>query len=325
MSESKLAHVPLAQIREPDDALRGVDRQAVEYQELVDSIKSRGVMNPISVRELQSEDGQTLYGLVDGLQRYSASKDAGLESIPAQIISLDEGQLLEAQVIANVHKIETKPVEYSRALQRILAENPLLTRTELAQRLSKTTAWVSERLGLLNLVEEIGNLVDSNEIGLSNAYALSKLPPEEQADFVDRAIAMSPQQFTAVVQQRKSELQEAKRQGRNAEEAKFQPVAHFRSKKEVVEELESGTIASRLCKQHQRQTVQDAFTLGLKWAMQVDPESAQAQIEQHEERKSLLKKKREEGTIERKKKKGQEAAEKAAKLQKELEEMEAVS
>jgi ParB family chromosome partitioning protein len=101
-----------------------------------------------------------------------------------------------------VHKIETKPVEYSKAILKIIEGNPLLSREELATSLAKTSSWLSERLGLLKLTEEIGKLVDSGEIKLSNAYALAKLPPEEQSDFVDRALTMPPQQFTPTVNAR---------------------------------------------------------------------------------------------------------------------------
>ena len=96
--------IPLAKIRENPVALRNVDRQNEAYIGLVDSVKKVGILNAIVVREIKNpaDPKEELYGLVDGLQRFSAAKDAGLELVPATIQPLEEGQILEAQLIANV-------------------------------------------------------------------------------------------------------------------------------------------------------------------------------------------------------------------------------
>lgn len=317
---TELKHVNLNEIREPDEALRKVDRTTEEYQGLVDSIRLKGVLNPITVRELTDpETKQQFYGLVDGLQRFTASKDAGKESIPCHVISVADGELIEAQIIANVHKIETKPVEYSKALLKVLTNNPLLTRTELAGRLAKTTAWISERLGLLRLTEEIGKLVDENRIGLSNAYALAKLPVEEQSDFVDRAMTMPPQQFTPTVNARVKDLRDAKRKGKDAAPAEFQPVPILRGRGELVAEMEKPSIGPSLCREGGVSSPDAGFALGVKWALNLDPVSIELQKAKDEERKIERERAKEKAQIERKRKRAKEAAEKAAELQKEVE------
>ncbi len=227
MSQSSLQHIPLSAIRENPSALRGVNRQEPSFVELVDSVRSRGVMNPIVVRKIEGEDGAVLYGLVDGLQRYTASLEAGIATVPAQVLDLDDAAAMEAQLIGNVHRVETKPVEYSRQLQKILAMSPLMTMTQLANKLNKSAQWLNERLGLTKLSPAISKLVDDGKIKLTNAYMLAKLPDEEQANFTDRAMSMTPQEFTPVVLARKKELDTAKRQGRNANPAEFIPVAHL--------------------------------------------------------------------------------------------------
>jgi ParB/RepB/Spo0J family partition protein len=321
--KTQLKHVPLDQIHEPDEALRKVDKSREEYAGLVESIRIQGVMNPITVRELvDSDTGEVTYGLVDGLQRFSASKDAGKQSIPCHVISCEDGQLIEAQIMANVHKIETKPVEYSRALLKILQNNPLMTRVDLATRLAKTGAWISERLGLLKLTDEIGKLVDEDKIGLSNAYALAKLPQEEQADFVDRAMTMSPQQFTPTVNARVKEIRDAKRQGKDAAPEEFQPVPILRSRKELVAELEVQQTASALCNEVKPKDAVAAFLLGIKWALNMDPRSVEVQKARDEERRAERARLKEQSSLERKKKRAAEAAEKAAQLKREAEELE---
>jgi len=319
MAQTELLHIPVVQILEPDQALRKVDKETEEFQGLVESIRMKGVMNPINVRKLKmNEDGSALYGLVDGLQRLTASKYAGLETIPAQVISVEDGELIEAQILANIHKIETKPVEYSRGLLKVLENNPLMTRSELAGRLAKTPSWIGERLGLLKLTENIGQLVDADQIGLSNAYALAKLPPEEQTEFVDRAIAMPPQQFAATVNGRVKELRDAKRQGRDAAPATFQPIALIRSRAEMIAEMSNPAAASYLTEQCGVKSVSEAFTLGVKWCINLDPQSVEIQRAKDEERRTELARKKEANALERRKKKAEDAAKKAAELQAEL-------
>lgn len=321
--ETELKHVSLELIQEPDEALRKVDATKEAYIGLVESVRLRGVMNPITVRELKdAETGDIVYGLIDGLQRYSASKDAGLNSIPAHVITCEDGELIEAQIMANIHKIDTKPVEYSRALLKILQNNPLMSRTELANRLAKTGAWISERLGLLKLTEDIGSLVDEGKIALSNAYALAKLPQEEQSSFTDRAMTMTPQQFIPTVNARVKELRDAKRKGRDAVPEEFQPVALLRSRKELVEEMESPAAGPNLCGESRPASVESAFALAVKWALQMDPRSALAQRAHDEERRAVRARAKEESGVERKKKRAKEAAEKAVTLKQEAEEAE---
>jgi ParB family chromosome partitioning protein len=320
-SNNNLKNIVLGRIFEPEGGLRKVDRTLEKYQGLVESIRLKGVMNPISVRELRDPDtGDLIYGLIDGLQRLNASKDAGLEEIPCHIMSLEEGELLEAQIMANVHKIETRPVEYSRALLRMLSENPTLTRTELADKLAKTTAWISERLGLLKLTEEIGNLVDEDKIGLSNAYALAKLPQEEQSDFVDRAMTMTPQQFTPTVNARVKEIRDAKRKGKDAAPEEFQPVPLMRGKAELVSEMQKAEMGPVLVSETKASSPEEGFALGVLWALQLDPRSCEVQKAQDRERKEVKARAREKAKVEQKKKRAKEAADKAESLKREAEE-----
>lgn len=323
LPKTQLKHIPLDQIHEPDEALRKVDRTTEKYVGLVESVRIRSVMCPITVREIIDDDlGETIFGLVDGLQRFSASKDTGKETIPCHVISCEDGELIEAQVMANVHKIETRPVEYSRALLKILQNNPLLTRADLANRLAKTGPWISERLGLLKLLPTIGELVDDDKVGLSNAYALAKLPIEEQKDFLDRARTMAPQQFTPTVTARVKELRDAKRKGRDATPEAFQPIAILRTRKQLAAEMDTSTVGPALCKEVKPKTPVDAFALAVRWALTLDPTSVEVQKAHYEERQAEKIRLKETSQLERKQKRATDAAAKAAKLKKEAEDFE---
>lgn len=312
------ATVKISQIRENPNALRTVNRTTEEYAGLVDSIKKQGVLNPILVRECTDpQTGEKFYGLIDGLHRFTASQDAGLSEIPVHIKALDEVGVMLAQMMANVHKVETRPVEYSKQLVRILALDPLLTTAQLADQLAKSPTWLNDRLGLTKLIPDIAGLVDEGKINLSNAYALSKLPPEEQPNFLDRAMTMTPQQFLPTANARTKELRDAKRQGRDPNAVtEFQPVAHLRKLAELKAEADNKEVA-RILTQGIDNPV-DAFNLGILWALNLDPASAQAQRDKDAARRKELEDAKERRKQERAAKKEAEAAAKAADLQSQL-------
>ena len=276
--------IPLSKIRENAEALRTtVEKDTEEYQQLVDSVKKRGILNPILVREIKDPaTGDILYGLIDGLHRFNAAMDAGLTEIPAQIGSLEEGDLLEAQILANVHRIETKPVQYSKALLKILGANPLLTMTELAGRLSRSDTWLTERLGLTKLTKAIQEMVDNNTLGLTNAYALAKLPEDKQAELLQQAISKSPAEFVPMATTVQKEIAAAKREGRKAETDKFIPTARLQRLASIKDEAD---IANKLpdqskvilaAKANGVTTVEAAIAYALNWTLHMDPESIKA-------------------------------------------------
>lgn len=319
---TQLREIPLSKIRENPVALRTVNRESEEYLGLVESIRRNGVLNSISVRETVDLDTkEKLYGLVDGLHRFTASKDAGRETIPAQVMDYDDAQTLEVQVIANVHKVETRPVEYSKQLMQILTANPTLTVTELATRLSKSAQWLSDRLGLSKLSEDIGKLVDEDKLPLVNAYALSKLPLEEQPNFLERAMTMTPGEFLPTTNARVKEIRDAKRQGRNANPAEFVPVAHLRKIGEMKDELNNGTVSKVLVTKHNVKNPADAFALGVAWALHMDPDSIAAAKQKDADRKAAADAAKKTRERERLLKQQKEAADKAESVKAKLEEV----
>lgn len=312
-AKTKLKNIEISKIRENPVALRSVDKQDDAYLGLVDSIRLRGVLNAILVREVRDPDtGEMYYGLVDGLQRFTASQDAGKTEIPAQVVALSDAEVLEAQIITNIHRVETKPVEYSKQLMRILAGNPTMTIAELAAKLARSPSWVSERLGLVKLEESIASLVDEGKVNLSNAYALAKLPADEQANFVDRAMTMTPQEFVPTVNARVKELRDAKRQGRDAAPQAFTPVPHVQKLADLRNEFENPSVGPVLVAETGAKTAVDGFKLGVAWALHMDPLSIEEAKNKDAERKAAAEAEKAKRKEEREKKKAEEAAQAAA-------------
>lgn len=321
-TQTTLQHIPLNQIRENPVALRQVNRNTEAYLELVDSIKTEGVLNPIVVRPLKDpETGEQFYALIDGLHRYTASMDAGKPSIPANIKSMEDAQVLVTQIITNIHKIETKPVEYSKQLQKILAQDPLLTAAQLAGKLGKSITWLGDRLSLSKLDKTIQAHVDQGQINLSNAFALAKLPEEEQAAFVDRAMTMSPAEFTPTILNRKKELDTARRQGKDATPAEFSAPIHIRKISELKTELAGAAVGPQLVREAEitnlktkGEIAEAAFALAVKWVLHQDPNSVSVAKTKDEERKKALADKRDAAAKVKVKERADEAAVKAARL-----------
>jgi len=296
-------------IRTNKVALRNVDRESEAYQGLVASIDEKGWWGTITVRERTDEEtNESFYEIVDGLHRYTAAKEAGIEEIGVDIIDLNEDEVLEAQLMANIHKIETKGKEYSEQLRRIIARNPLMTEAELGKKLGKSAQWIRQRLSLNKITnEQISQLINSGRIGLSNAYVLAKLPNEAQVDFVDLAMNEAPKKFAAVVAKRVKEINEEKRKGRDAKPVEFTPVAHMRKLTELRNEFETAAAGPVLISELGVTDPLAAFKMGVAWALHMDPKSVELQKAEDEQRK-----------VERaaaKKKKKAEAAEKKAEKQ----------
>jgi ParB/RepB/Spo0J family partition protein len=311
-----LRQIALVDIRENPVALRAVNRQDENYLGLVESIKTKGFMGAITVRaKTDPETKASFYELVDGLHRFCAAKDAGLNAINVDVVSLEDDAVLEAQLMANVHKIETRPVEYSKQLLRILSRNPLMTEVELANRLGKSAQWIRERLGLTKISnKDIAELVNEGKIGLANAYALAKLPPDEMADFVDRAMTLAPDEFIPAANSRLKELREAKRQGKDADQAVFQPVAFMQKMKDVKDELDKGIVATALCQG--LSTPAEGFKTAIQWMLHLDSRSVEVQKGKEDARRKQreeAKQKRLVETADKKAERAKKAAEEAEK------------
>ena len=280
--------VQLNQIRNNEIALRAVDTESLAFQEMVASIRRLGIINPISVRYFKSET-EEYYELVDGLQRKTAAESAGLTEIPCHVVDYDDDKVLEAQIIANCHGITQHPREITEQLKRILLRNPMMTESDLAKRVGKSYAWIQGRLNLMKLEDSIMTQVDKGAVCLSNAYSLAKLPTDEQADWVERAATLPPNDFIPQCDARLKQLRQARREGRTAVN-EFIPVVHLRKLPVIREELESQEAANQLVADLGVESPIDAFTLGIKWCVNMDQKSIQEQKAEFDNAKDVREK-----------------------------------
>ncbi len=281
--KSTLGTVLLSEIKENPVALRAVDRENEQYLYLVQDVKRRGVLSPITVRE-RTEGDESYYEICDGLHRYSAAIDAGLTEIDVTVKDYDDAEVEETQIVANLVRVDTKPVDYTKQLLRMMSRNSLMTVPELAARISQSEAFINQRLSLLKLDASIQKLVNEGEIKLNNAYALSKLPPEEQHVFTDMAMTQKPAEFVPAVQARAKELRDAKRAGKEAGDVVWEPTAHLRKMGELKAEFLNEEVGPALCALVNAETAAEGFAAAIAWVISLDSASIEAQKSKNDSR-----------------------------------------
>ncbi|MDW3192158.1 MAG: ParB/RepB/Spo0J family partition protein [Cytophagales bacterium] len=141
------------------------DEDALE--ELAESIKTQGIIQPITVRKL-SDDA---YQLISGERRLQASKRAGLEKVPAYIRTADDQQMLEMALIENIQRENLNSIEIALSYQRLLSEIGL-KQEELGDRVGKKRTTVNNYLRLLKLPPAVQAALRDKEISMGHAKAL---------------------------------------------------------------------------------------------------------------------------------------------------------
>jgi ParB family chromosome partitioning protein len=141
------------------------DQEALK--ELADSIRIQGIIQPITVRQLSSDQ----YQLISGERRLQASRLAGLEQVPAYVRKANDQQMLEMALIENIQRENLNALEIALSYQRLLAECQL-KQEELGDRVGKKRATVNNYLRLLKLPPEIQAGIRDGEISMGHARAL---------------------------------------------------------------------------------------------------------------------------------------------------------
>jgi ParB family chromosome partitioning protein len=171
---NNIAEIPVSQIEtNPFQPRTHFDKEALE--ELAESIRVQGIIQPITVRQL---DGNT-YQLISGERRYQASKLAGLATIPAYIRKANDQQMLEMALIENIQRENLNAIEIALSYQRLLSECNL-KQEELGDRVGKKRTTVTNYLRLLKLPPDIQIGLRDNQISMGHARALINIEKVDQ-------------------------------------------------------------------------------------------------------------------------------------------------
>lgn len=149
------------------------DENAME--ELTESIRNNGLVQPIAVREI---DGH--YEIIAGERRSRACRAAGLTKIPCYILSPDENQAAEMALVENIQREDLTAIEEAKAYVQIMRQAGL-TQEQVAKKVGKSQSAIANKIRLLNLSEDVQQAVLDKKLSERHARALLQLPMEQQA------------------------------------------------------------------------------------------------------------------------------------------------
>jgi len=134
-------------------------------KELAKSIQNHGILEPIIVRPKGNH-----YELVAGERRLRAAKMVGLDKVPVIIREYTDEQMMEIMLMENLQRKDLTPIEEAHALQKIIASG--IKKEDLAKRIGKSESWISKRLRLLELPEELQKLVEESRLTIEQALKI---------------------------------------------------------------------------------------------------------------------------------------------------------
>jgi len=139
-----------------------------QMEELTASIKENGILQPLTVRELEGGN----FELIAGERRLRAAKDAGLETVPVYILSVDaDVEMMEFALVENIQRVDLKPLEKAEGYA-ILSGKYDLSQDDIAKRVGKSRPAIANALRLLKLPPEIKSSLNSRKISTGHALAI---------------------------------------------------------------------------------------------------------------------------------------------------------
>jgi ParB family chromosome partitioning protein len=185
------------------------DMEPESLQELANSIKAQGVMQPIVVRPVSDRK----YEIIAGERRWRATQLAGLDTIPAVVRDVPDEAAIAMALIENIQREDLNPIEEAIALQRLQQEFDL-TQQEVADAVGKSRSTVTNLLRLMSLQEDVRRLVEHGDLEMGHARALLGLEATDQSHAAAQVVGkgMSVRQTEALVRH----LLEAKDKPREA-------------------------------------------------------------------------------------------------------------
>jgi ParB family chromosome partitioning protein len=177
------------------------DFDPVALQELSDSIKAQGVMQPIVVRAIANER----FEIIAGERRWRAVQQAGLDTIPVLVRNVTDEAAIAMSLIENIQREDLNPVEEAYALERLQNEFEM-TQQQVAEAVGKSRSGVANLLRLLSLQPDVRTMLEHGDLDMGHARCLLTLEAEQQIQIARRVVAksLSVRQTEALVRQLQS-------------------------------------------------------------------------------------------------------------------------
>jgi ParB family chromosome partitioning protein len=174
--DGDLKHIPVDLIQRGKYQPR-TDMHEEALEELANSIRSQGVMQPIVVRPISSDK----YEIIAGERRWRATQIAGLDTIPAIIKPVGDEAAIAMSLIENIQRENLNPIEEAMALKRLQDEFEL-TQQEVAEAVGKSRATVTNLIRLIGLTIDVRRMLEHGDLEMGHARALLSLPDTQQSE-----------------------------------------------------------------------------------------------------------------------------------------------
>ena len=173
--------------------------------DLADSIREHGIIQPLTVRKLQSG----YYQIIAGERRWRAARMAGLDQVPAIVIEADDRKAMELAMIENLQREDLNPMEEAEGYRQLM-EQYNLTQEETAQRVGKSRSAVANALRLLNLCPSVRAMVEDGRLTSGHARTILPLSPALQKKAADAVLKsdLSVRQTELLVKKLTAEVKE---------------------------------------------------------------------------------------------------------------------
>ena len=202
--EKTSLYLPISQV----ESCAGQPRKQFDpdaLADLADSIREHGIIQPLTVRKLQSG----YYQIIAGERRWRAARMAGLDQVPAIVIEADDRKAMELAMIENLQREDLNPVEEAEGYQQLMTQYNL-TQEETAQRVGKSRSAVANALRLLNLCPSVRAMVEDGRLTSGHARTILPLSPALQKKAADAVLKsdLSVRQTELLVKKLTAEVKE---------------------------------------------------------------------------------------------------------------------
>lgn len=201
-------------VLEPSPFQPRQDMNPERLAELADSIRSRGVLQPLLVRPNPDAPGR--YEIIAGERRWRASQLAGLHTVPVHIRDLDDTDAMAAALVENLQRADLNPIEEAEGLQRLVSDYSL-TQEELAGAVGKSRPHIANMMRLLNLPEAVRVLVREGQLTAGHARALLTHPDPAATAQIVLSRGLNVRQTEALVAGKDIETRAATTRTRDSE------------------------------------------------------------------------------------------------------------
>ena len=170
---------------EPNKGQPRKDFDREKIQELADSIKENGLLQPILVTPLENGG----YRIVAGERRWRAARLAGLKEVPVYVRDLSEKQVMQLALIENIQRQDLTPIEEAKAYKQLM-DKYFMTQQELAKAVGKSRSAIANAVRLLELAEPVQKYLDRGELSVGHTKVLAGLSDEQlQVQAADLALS----------------------------------------------------------------------------------------------------------------------------------------